>query len=187
MIKIKKKRETPEPNSSSMADIAFLLLVFFLVTTTIVNDKGLPFTLPKKLEKDIVEQKQNQRNILKVILNSQNKLLVNNEATEVEELLDKAVAFIDNNGRNPNWSEDPEKAIISFRTDRGTDFKTYIAVLDRLKGAYHTIWSDKVGLSVDEFLKLDPHEPADNKLLQEAKEGYPFKLSEAEPLDFGKK
>ena len=178
------RREAEEINASSTADIAFLLLIFFLVTTTILNEKGLNFILPKKKEKEEEIVKQKERNVFKVLLNSNDMLLVRDEPMEITELREEAKEFINNNGKNPNLSESPEKAIISFKTDRGTSFKTYMDVLDALKGAYNDLRAQHLNMTTEEYLKLDPSEMEDNVLMQHALEAYPPTLSEAEPNDF---
>jgi len=178
------RRDTEEINSSSMADIAFLLLIFFLVTTTIVNEKGVRFVLPKKMEQDKEEIDINQRNMFKVLLNSNNLLLVEGEPLTIEQLNSKTKAFLNNKGRIETLSESPDKAIISFKADRGSNFKNYLQVLDELKASYHQLRADYLQLSIDEYLALDPTDTEDNALLAQAKEAYPSTLSEAEPTDF---
>ncbi len=178
------RRQVEEVNSSSMADIAFLLLIFFLVTTTILNEKGLNFILPAKKEKQEEIVKQKERNVYTVMLNSQNKLLVQNQPVEIEVLKEKTIEFLDNKGKKANLSESPDKAIISFKTDRGTDFKTYMDVLDALKSAYTELRAQYVNLTPEEYLRLDPADPEDNVLMQHALAAYPQTLSEAEPSDF---
>jgi biopolymer transport protein ExbD len=182
--KRKPRRATEEINSSSMADIAFLLLIFFLVTTTIVNEKGVRFVLPKKMEKNKEEIDINQRNLFKVLLNSNNLLLVEGEPTTIEQLKGKTRLFLDNRGRNEALSESPEKAIVSFKADRGSSFKNYLQVLDELKASYHELRADYLQLSIDEYLRLDPTDAEDNALLAQAKAEFPSTLSEAEPTDF---
>lgn len=178
------RRSVEEVNSSSMADIAFLLLIFFLVTTTILNEKGMNFILPKKKEKEEEIVQQKERNVFKVLLNSQNKLLVHDQPMDIDELREEAKLFIDNHGQNPNLSESPSKAIISFKTDRGTDFKTYLYVLDELKGAYNDLRAEFLNLPTDKYLKLDPTDVEDNLMLQHARAEFPPTLSEAEPSDY---
>lgn len=183
MIRIK-KRQKEEVNSSSMADIAFLLLIFFLVTTTIANVKGLRLILPEKQEEEKEIEQMVARNMMEVILNSNNNLLVKGKPTELEQLKEDAKKFLNNKGVNPELSESPQDAIISFKTDRGTNAKTYIAVLDLLKGSYHELRAEYLNISVDEYLKLDPEDAEQNALLLNAKNEYPLTLSEAEPNDY---
>ncbi len=186
--KQKKKRKVEEVNASSMADIAFLLLIFFLVTTTIINEKGLPVKLPKKPEEtlDAPEEAVHSRNIFKVLVNSGDKLLVEGKPMDVYSLREEAKKFITNRKSNPEYSDSPKDAIISFRGDRGTSFGTYIQVVDELKGAYHELWAEELGMDIDELLSLDISEPENAKLINQAKAVYPMKLAEAEPQEFGK-
>lgn len=179
----KKKKATEEINSSSMADIAFLLLIFFLVTTTVLNEKGIWFTLPKKKDKDAIEQNENikERNMLTVILNSNNKILMGADEVTVDQIREKATLFIDNRGSEESLSESPKDAIISFRTDRGTDAQTYIYVLDALLGSYTDLRSDFVGISPQQYLKLDKSVPEHEIMIKKAEKEYPFRLTEVKP------
>jgi len=185
----KKSRDIPEVNASSMADIAFLLLIFFLVTTTIASDKGLPIMLPPKVPPTDVQIKQ--RNIFKVLVNSFDQLLVEEEPMRLKELRDAAKKFIMNKGANPKSSESPEKAIISLKTDRGTSYNVYIAVMDELKKAYFELRADHMGIKLEEYLELenDPDKleanPELNKKFEDAKTAIPYQLSEAEPTNVG--
>lgn len=141
------KRAAPEVNAGSMADIAFLLLIFFLVTTTIETDSGLNRKLPPIEETDppIIKQK----NIFTVLLNGKDQLLVEDELMEVKDLREAAVAFLDNNGDgscnycngkgNTDSSDNPDKAIISLKNERETTYKTYIAVQNELVAAYNEL------------------------------------------------
>lgn len=182
--KRKPRRDSEEINSSSMADIAFLLLIFFLVTTTIVNEKGVRFVLPKKMEQNREEVDINQRNMFKVLLNSNNLLLVEGEPTTVEQLKTKTRKFLNNRGKNEALSESPDKAIVSFKADRGSNFKNYLMVLDELKASYHELRAEYLQLSIDDYLALDPTDTEENALLAQAKAEFPSTLSEAEPTDF---
>ncbi len=179
----RKKIAAREIDSSSMADIAFLLLIFFLVTTTVLNEKGIWYTLPKKPKKDIVEQDDIilERNMFKVILNSNNGLLVGSNIVELDQVRERARQFIDNRGADPLLSENPKEAILSYRSDRGTDAQTYIYVLDALLGAYTDLRADFLDISSDQYLKLDKNIPEDAAMIKKAEKEYPFKLSEAKP------
>jgi len=142
------KRAAPEVNAGSMADIAFLLLIFFLVTTTIPKDSGLNRKLPPIEENDedvIIKQK----NIFTVLINGKDQLLVEDEITELEDVRDLAMAFLDNNGdgscnycqgaQDPKSSDNPDKAIISLKNERETSYATYISVQNELVAAYNTL------------------------------------------------
>lgn len=181
----KKSRPASEVNSSSMADIAFLLLIFFLVTTTVVTYKGIDLVLPKKVKNEEKDDDEIlKRNVLQVLLNSNNQLLVNGELMQFDDLKKKTKTFITNNGVDPDMSESPQEAIVSFRIDRGTQYKYYVQTIDALVGAYNELHANVLKMSVDEFLALDQTDPEDNNLLKVANAEYPRVLSEAEPSDF---
>ena len=142
------KRSAPEVNAGSMADIAFLLLIFFLVTTTIEKDSGLNRKLPpiEENEEDVVIK---QKNIFTVLLNGKDQLLVEEELMEIKDLRAAAIEFLDNNGdgsctycqgaRNASSSDNPDKAIISLKNDRETSYATYISVQNELVAAYNVL------------------------------------------------
>ena len=181
----KGRRPTEEVNASSMADIAFLLLIFFLVTTTIVNEKGVRVAIPKIPEEE-VDVPTPGRNMFVVILNSNNDLLVENKIMDIKDLRYETKRFLNNRGKDATMSTSPAKAIVSFKADRGTNFKTYLQTWDELQGAYNELRADYLGLTIDEYLALDPTDPEDNLMIKEAKGEYPPTLSKAEPNDFSK-
>ena len=142
------KRSAPEVNAGSMADIAFLLLIFFLVTTTIPKDSGINRKLPPMEESDedvIIKQK----NIFTVLLNGKDQLLVEDELMDIEDLRSAAVKFLDNGGdgscdyckgaRDASSSDNPDKAIISLKNERETSYAAYISVQNELVGAYNEL------------------------------------------------
>ncbi len=138
----------PEVNAGSMADIAFLLLIFFLVTTTIETDAGLDRMLPpiEPPDTDVIIK---QKNIFTVNINKNGQLLVEEELTSLTDLRKKAIAFLDNGGdgtcnyckgrRDSGSSDNPTKAIISLKNDRETKYGTYITVQNELVGAYNDL------------------------------------------------
>lgn len=107
----KKSRGIPEINASSMADIAFLLLIFFLVTTTMDTDWGIARLLPPPDETKQEDQvKIKERNVFVVLVNANDQLLVEGELIDISQLKDKAIEFIS----NPTNKEDlPEKVFVS--------------------------------------------------------------------------
>ncbi|MCB7482309.1 biopolymer transporter ExbD [Christiangramia sediminis] len=146
------KRSAPEVNAGSMADIAFLLLIFFLVTTTIETDSGISRKLPQWQPEDVEPPIIKQRNIFTVEVNSNNQLLVEEEEMELSELREAAVKFLDNGAgtgdeacsfcqgaKDPASSVNPQKAIISLMNNRGTEYGTYIAVQNELVAAYNQL------------------------------------------------
>jgi biopolymer transport protein ExbD len=186
MFAKKGKKSQPEINASSMADIAFLLLIFFLVTTTIASDKGLSILLPPKKDPNdntIVEIKDH--NVFKVLINSKDMLLVEDKPMDVVILKEEAKKFLSNNGVDPHLSENPQKAVISVKTDRGTSYETYIKVMDQLKGAYHELRAEAGGITLQEYLDLDIKKPKDRKIYDKVKDMYPLQISEAEPTTIG--
>lgn len=182
---MKSNAEAPSVNSGSMADIAFLLLIFFLVTTTISQEEGLTLKLPPEPEQ-LQSQKMHDRNVFKILINSQNQFLIEGEAaSNLTGLNERLKAFILNRGHDPNLSDTPEKAIISIKTSRGTDYKFFIAVLDEAKGAYYDIYAQNVGLTSSQYRQLDPSKPSENAQYQKGKEGIPMNISIAEPEKVG--
>lgn len=142
------KRAAPEVNAGSMADIAFLLLIFFLVTTTIEKDSGINRKLPPmedNTEPPIIKQK----NIFTVLVSKKDDLLVEDEIMEIKDLRKAAIEFLDNNGdgscsfckgaKDPASSDNPDKAIISLKNDRETSYAMYISVQNELVAAYNEL------------------------------------------------
>jgi len=174
------KRSTPEINAGSMADIAFLLLIFFLVTTTMDVDTGIARKLPVLDDTQQPEDMQgNARNIYEVYVNKTDKLLVEDEEMEIEDLRSGAKEFLNNNGKNPALSDSPDKAIISLVNSRGTSYEMYIAVQNELTAAYNELRDDeairKYSLNYTEL-------PKDKQ--KEIRKMYPMKISEAPPGEF---
>src|SRR5690606_4961523 len=131
------KRALPEVNAGSMADIAFLLLIFFLVTTTIDVDSGINRKLPPwQPDMDTPPPPIKKKNIFTVLVNANDNLLVEDEYMDIEDLKAAAVKFLDNNGdgscsycqgsRSSESSDNPGKAVVSLQNDRGTSYKLYI-------------------------------------------------------------
>ena len=190
------KRKCPEINASSMADIAFLLLIFFLVTTTMSVDKGLsrrlPAPLPENMEKQSVEV--NKRNTFIVLLNSNNQLLVQGEFLNVKDLREKAKVFIKNEFNDPNMPvkkpmdveffgtvEVTKDHIISLQNDRMTQ-QAYIEVQNELVAAYNELRDE---LSRAKFGMA--YESLDEERQKAIQKIYPQKISEAEPKNYGGK
>jgi len=198
------KRSAPEVNAGSMADIAFLLLIFFLVTTTIETDSGISRKLPQWQPEDVEPPVIKQRNIFTVEVNSNNQLLVEEEEMELSELQEAAVEFLDNGAgigdeacsfcqgdRDESSSVNPQKAIISLMNNRGTEYGTYIAVQNELVAAYNQLRDREAqrmyGMTFTEMEKRynDPSFNGDKEALKEKidviQDMIPQKLSEAEP------
>ena len=170
-----------EINAGSMADIAFLLLIFFLVTTTIVEDKGITVKLPPWSEEEPDITRLKERNVYAVLVNAQNQLLVRGQPMRVQELKENAKEFIANPNRREDLAERPTRAIISLKNDRGTEYKTYLEVYNELKAAYNELWDElcqrKYGIPYSEELPTAYRKAIKSEI--------PFVLSEAEPTNFG--
>ncbi len=169
-----------EINAGSMADIAFLLLIFFLVTTTIVEDKGVLVKLPPWSEEPPDITKLKTRNVYSVLVNADDQLLVRGEEMKVSELRDNAKIFIKNPQKLENMAENPKKAIISMKNDRGTKYETYLEVYNELKAAYNELRDEeanaKHGKDYDYCTK-------DQRTA--IRMAIPLVISEAEPTSFG--
>ena len=169
-----------EINAGSMADIAFLLLIFFLVTTTIAEDRGVLVKLPPWSNEPPDTQKMNTRNVYSVLVNADNQLLVRGEPVDIEDLRENTKVFIMNPQRLDNMAEKPTKAIISLKNDRGTEYTTYLQVYNELKAAYNELRDEEAenthGIKF-EFLYSDQRKAIRAKI--------PLVISEAEPTNFG--
>ncbi len=189
------KREIQEINAGSMADIAFLLLIFFLVTTTMDTDSGILRKLPPmpENEEQMDEIQIRERNIFVVLVNRDNQLLVEGEPMEIYELKDAAKEFIVNPADDPNLPvkelvdfdligpmKVTSKHVISLRNDRGTSYKTYIAVQNELMAAYNELRDE---LALRKFgRKFNDLKKEQQDAIEEV---YPLRISEAEPKNVG--
>ncbi|MCY2685694.1 ExbD/TolR family protein [Salinimicrobium sp. TH3] len=198
------RRSTPEVNAGSLADIAFLLLIFFLVTTTIETDSGISRKLPPMQDENVEPPIIKEKNIFKVIVNRNNDLLVEDELMELKDLRDAAVAFLDNGGGvgpeactycegagDPTSSDNPIKAVIMLVNDRQTEYGTYIAVQNELVGAYNELRNRSAQrLYGKSFAQMEAdydninytgNKEALKERIEEIRDMWPQKLSEADP------
>ncbi len=177
-----KHRPDNEINAGSMADIAFLLLIFFLTVTKIDTEKGIKVKLPPWSEEEPPDVDVTDRNAFVVLVNSRDELLVEGERTDITQLKIKAKRFIANFGKDPNLSTSPQAAVISFKGNRGTSYDMYIQVYNELRAAYNELRNElaeeKFGKPVTEFTE------ADSLKFEYVKEFYPYRISEAEPTNF---
>ena len=191
------KKKVPEVNSSSTADIAFLLLVFFLCTTTMAVNKGLARRLPPPVpaEQKTQDLKVKERNVFVVLINSNDQLLVQGEYLDVKDLKEKAKEFIKNDA---NSEKLPEKEVIeveyfgnvavtknhviSLQNDRGTSYSAYIEVQNELVAAYNELRNDIAKAKFGQI--YDDLSEDQQKAIQKI---YPQKISEAEPKNYGGK
>ncbi|MGM9736469.1 MAG: ExbD/TolR family protein [Candidatus Cryptobacteroides sp.] len=189
-------KKTPEINSSSTADIAFLLLCYFLMTTTMNQDMGLQRRLPPMPDKNqkVEDQKVNRRNIIIVKINSADRLLAGSEPIHVSQLKDKIKEFLTNPANNPDLPEKSEidiegygpcmvsKGVISLQNDRGTSYQAYIAVQNELVAAINELRDD---WSMVNFGKKYAQLDEDRQAI--VRKAVPQNISEAEPKDIAKK
>ena len=197
------RRSSPEVNAGSMADIAFLLLIFFLVTTTIETDSGISRKLPpmEESEEDVVIK---QKNIFTVLLNGKDQLLVEDELMDLEELRESAIEFLDNGGgtgedacnyckgkKDPKSSDNPDKAIISLKNERETSYAMYVSVQNEIMAAYNEVRNQRALILYNESFEEmknnwnDVNHPdyKSQKLkekIERVKKEYPQKFSEVE-------
>jgi len=204
------RRETPEINAGSMADIAFLLLIFFLVTTTMNVDSGVSKKLSEKPPADYVPPIIKEKNIFEVNINRNNELLVEGERMDIKDLQEATITFIDNGGgegkveegvatgpcnyckgeRSEKSSDHPNKAIISVQSDRLTEYGTYLAVQDQLLKAYREL-RNRLSMEkyktpfpeLEEAYKKDKQNESLKKNVEDIKTSYPQIISDAEPTN----
>ncbi len=201
------RRENSEINAGSMADIAFLLLIFFLVTTTMDVDSGIARKLPEKTDES-PKVTIKEKNVLDIVINRNNQLLVENENVQVVDIKKLAMDFIDNGGglsqpkddkpgepcdycngaKDPASSDHPSKAIISLQSSRGTTYGMYISVQNEIEMAYNDL-RNKLSLklynrSYKDLLKDYKDDPSKalKAKLDNLKTKYPQIITEPEPI-----
>ena len=191
----KRNRKVPGINASSTADIAFMLLIFFLITTSMDTDRGLARLLPpppeNKDQKDDIIVKE--RNVLQVRLNKDDQLMVGGEWSDIKQLREKAKEFIANPNDDPNMPEKhaknipffgdvmiTEKHVISVQNDVGTSYEAYLQVQNELVAAYNELRSE---LAKSKFGKEYAECSEEEK--DAIMDYYPQKISEAEPKKYG--
>ena len=196
------RKESPEINAGSMADIAFLLLIFFLVTTTMNVDAGISRKIPQKQENP-TDLDINERNVLEVNINKNNQLFIDGKIIKQQELKQIVINFIDNGGgldinkKNCDWcegakdntsSDHPSKAIIAIKTDRLTTYETYIASLNIINTAYAHL-RNKLSVKLyhrnydsllEDFKKSNNSDKNIQEKIKLIREKYPLLISDAE-------
>jgi biopolymer transport protein ExbD len=171
----------PELSSGAMADIAFLMLTFFMVTTEMKDNKGLALVLPQYHETPVVTQ-IHDRNLFAIHINSADRIMVEGkEIASLGGLREQIKVFILNNKKNSTMSDSPAEAVVSIKTDRGTSYKSYLAALDEAQAAYYEIYGERVGMTAKEFRALDVTNPESKKKYEKARQGIPMNISIAEP------
>jgi len=205
------KRGIPEINAGSMADIAFLLLIFFLVATTMDMDTGITRLLPPIPDKDIPldDIKVKERNVLVVLINKDDQLMVEGKIVNIGELKDKTMEFFSNpldaqdlpekeavsidfppgqSSRFPNGTAEimVSKGVVSLQNDRSTTYGKYLVVQNELVAAVSELRNqfaqEYFGRNYDD---LDPKKGIDEAIIDGINKVYKMNISEAEPKNIG--
>ncbi|MCH5172708.1 MAG: biopolymer transporter ExbD [Bacteroidales bacterium] len=186
------KKKVPAMNTSSTADIAFLLLCYFLMTTTMGSQTGLSRRLPPMPDKDqkVEDQKVNRRNIIQVRINSSDNIFAGSDPIDVSQIKDKIKEFLTNPTDDPNLPEKEvieiegygdcpvSKGVISLQNDRGTSYQAYIAVQNELVKAVNELREE---FSRKNYSK--PFNQLDEDQQSIVKKAVPQYISEAEPKE----
>ncbi len=181
LLKKKEGRREAEIPTSSMADIAFLLLIFFLVTTTIDVDTGIGMTLPPPLDEEQEPPPVKERNILKILINAEGQVLIEDEPSSVNQIREEVKRQVLNNGQDPAYAESSDDAVISLKTDQATPYNVYISALDEVWMGYREIWdaeARQLGFETYEAYKASRPEGEDKNPIRER---IPANVSIAEP------
>ena len=190
------KKKVPEINGSSMADIAFIALIFFLMVTTMDKEEGISRLLPPIPPEDqkVENQEVNRRNIIQVKINSSDRLLAGSQPMDVSQLKDKIKEFMTNPYDDPNLPEKEikdipglgpvpvTKGVISLQNDRGTTYQAYITVQNELIKAVNELRDD---FSMKTYGKK--YSKLDEERQEIVRQAVPQRISEAEPKDVKKK
>ncbi|MCR5709723.1 MAG: biopolymer transporter ExbD [Bacteroidales bacterium] len=190
------KKKVPEINGSSMADIAFIALIFFLMVTTMDKEEGIARQLPPIPPEDqkVEDQQVNRRNIIQVKINASDRLLAGSQPMDVSQLKDKIKEFMTNPNDDPNLPEKEitdipglgpipvSKGVISLQNDRGTTYQAYITVQNELVKAINELREE---FSMQHFGKK--YSKLDEDQVEMVRKAVPQRISEAEPKDVKKK
>jgi len=200
-------REVPEINGGSLADIAFLLLIFFLVATTMDIDTGITRLLPPEPEEDQeTEVRVNKRNVLVVLINRSDRLMVGGEEMDPSMLKAKTLEFFTNPSNSPNlpekeekevqfprgsspllppdgvWRGEVSKGVISLQNDRSTTYGKYLQIQNELVAAVNELRNDFCELYFDKsYDELNTADPVEDEIHEAIREIYKMNISESEP------
>lgn len=165
-------------NASSMADIAFLLLIFFLVTTTLDIDKGLKVLLPPSGLDTPVHTQYHKRNVLDILTNAKDQLLVKGELLDIADLRTLTKKHVNNHGHLPEYSTSPTHATVYLNNTRDTNYDFYVAVQNELRAAYNELRNDYAlkHFGIKYQLLDDWHK-------RKVSQKYPLRITEAENVD----
>lgn len=204
------RRDTPEINAGSMADIAFLLLIFFLVATTMDVDTGISRLLPPIPEDNVdTEVDVKERNVLVVLINRDDQLMVDGELMDLPTLKERTIEFFSNPTRSASLPEMKEEevdfppgvsnripdgkgvfmvsqGVVSLQNDRSTTYGKYLQVQDVLVAAVNELRNQ---FSIDYFGRpyddLNPRNTTDDEIIKGIRKVYKMNISEAEPKNIG--
>ena len=184
------RRQTQEVNAGSMADIAFLLLIFFLVTTTMESDKGLGTILPPLEENPNEPNKlKHERNVFEILVNANNQIMVEKQEIPLNQLTEATKNFILNPMNEPNLSDkevktidffgqrEVSKGIISLQTANDTQYQVYLMVQNEIVRAFNELRNE---LALNKFGKQ--YEKLNSKEKEAVRLAIPKLISEAEPV-----
>jgi biopolymer transport protein ExbD len=183
MLKKNERRERAAIGTGSMADIAFLLLIFFLVATTIDTDKGIKVKLPAYVEEvPDCSFPIKERNLFSILVNANDELLVEGKNEELKNLKERTKEFILNPLGDANLSESPVNAIVALQNDRATTYEVYLGVYNELRAAYNEIWDE-----VANTRYRKNYEDLGFELQKKIRNDFPLIISESEPTDFAQR
>jgi len=188
------KRKTPGLNTGAMSDISFLLLTFFLLTSSINTEQGIPRRLPPPKTEDAKDKQIdiNRRNVLNVLVNFRDQISVNGEEIMITELKAKAKEFFSNPTNDPNLPEKiskpidgigdfpVSKGVVSLTNDQSTSYNMYVQVQNELQRAVNEL-RDETALQYF-GKKFDGLDSAAQRAVSSA---IPMSISEAPPIDYG--
>jgi len=186
-------KKPPEINTGSMADISFLLLTFFLLTSSINTDKGIFRKLPPPADPNVKPADIKDRNIFTVLINKNDRLLVEGKQADISTLRQQTKEFLSNLANNPDLPEKKieeipylgsypvSKGVISLQNDRGTSYNTYIKVQNELTAAINELRDE---LSMSKFNRKFA-DLTDPDIINAVQKAIPISISEAEPVDIG--
>lgn len=172
---MKRKREQKPINAGSMADIAFLLLIFFLVATTMENDQGIMVTLPPISQDSTPPKPAPKSEVLEILVNGSDELLVEGKRMDIGDLSSEVVKHLNNMGSLKGYSSSPTKAIVSLQNHSTTSYKTYIQVYNEIRAGYRIVRDESAMKKYGRVYKNLNDE--DRKVIKGL---YPLRLSEAE-------
>lgn len=186
-------KKSPEINTGSMADISFLLLTFFLLTSSIDTDMGITRRLPPPVDPNVKPPDIKERNIFTVLINKNDRLLVEGRPSDVRILREEAKKFLSNPNDSPDLPEKKlenipylgevyiSKGVISLKNDRGTSYKMYVTVQNELTAAINELRDE---LSMQKFNRKFA-DLTDQRAIEAIQKAIPVSVSEAEPENVG--